>query len=83
MLGVRCDVEVHSALGSVDAVIEFDNYVYIMEFKKDKSVASALKQIEEKGYAVAHKRVRPAKKIVKVGVKFCSKKKNVVDWKSR
>ncbi|MDR0516073.1 MAG: ATP-binding protein [Fibromonadaceae bacterium] len=82
MLGVRCDVEVHSALGSVDAVIEFGNYVYIMEFKKDKSAASALKQIEERGYAVAHKRVRPAKKIVKVGVKFCSKKKNVADWKS-
>jgi hypothetical protein len=85
MLGVRCNVEVHSALGSVDAVIEFGDYVYVMEFKKDKSAASALKQIEEKGYAAAYKRLgkgRKAKKIVKVGVKFCSKKKNVVDWKS-
>ncbi|MCL2207756.1 MAG: ATP-binding protein [Fibromonadales bacterium] len=84
MLGVRCNVEVHSALGSVDAVIEFGGYVYIMEFKKDKSVATALKQIEEKGYAVAYKRLgkgREARKIIKVGVKFCSKKKNVVDWK--
>ncbi|MDR2580424.1 MAG: ATP-binding protein, partial [Fibromonadaceae bacterium] len=84
MLGVRCNVEVHSALGSVDTVIEFGDYVYIMEFKKDKSVASALKQIEEKGYAVAYKGLnkRNAKKIIKVGVKFCSKKKNVVDWKT-
>jgi hypothetical protein len=85
MLGVRCNVEVHSALGSVDAVIEFGDYVYVMEFKKDKSVASALKQIEEKGYAAAYKRLgkgSKARKIVKVGVKFCSKKKNVVDWKS-
>ena len=85
MLGVRCNVEVHSALGSVDAVIEFGNYVYIMEFKKDKSVASALKQIEEKNYAAGYKRLgkgRDAKKIIKLGVKFCSKKKNVVDWKS-
>ncbi|MDR2579769.1 MAG: ATP-binding protein, partial [Fibromonadaceae bacterium] len=90
MLGVRCNVEVHSALGSVDAVIEFGGYVYIMEFKKDKSVANALKQIEEKGYAIPYKRLGvgatrrgcPARKIIKVGVKFCSKKKNVVDWKT-
>ncbi|MDR2579871.1 MAG: ATP-binding protein [Fibromonadaceae bacterium] len=84
MLGVRCNVEVHSALGSVDAVVEFGDYVYIMEFKKDKSVASALKQIEEKGYAMAYKGLNKHKtrKIIKVGVKFCSKKKNVVDWKS-
>ncbi|MCL2284170.1 MAG: PD-(D/E)XK nuclease domain-containing protein [Fibromonadales bacterium] len=68
--------------GSVDAVIEFGNYVYIMEFKKDKSVASALKQIEERGYAVAHKRVGGKKKIIKLGVKFDGKKKNIVDWKS-
>jgi hypothetical protein len=84
MLGVRCNVEVHSALGSVDAVIEFGDYVYIMEYKKDKSAAGALRQIEEKGYAVAYKRLgkgSKARKIVKVGVKFCSKKKNVVDWK--
>ncbi|MCL2284227.1 MAG: ATP-binding protein [Fibromonadales bacterium] len=85
MLGVRCNVEVHSALGSVDGVIEFSDYVYIMEFKKDKSVASALKQIEENGYAVAYKSLgkkRSAKKIIKLGVKFDSKKKNIVDWKS-
>ena len=85
MLGVRCNVEVHSALGSVDAVIEFGDYVYVMEFKKDKSAASALKQIEEKGYAVPYKLLgkgRGARKLIKIGVKFCSKKKNVVDWKS-
>ncbi|MCL2284211.1 MAG: ATP-binding protein [Fibromonadales bacterium] len=84
MLGVRCNVEVHSALGSVDAVIEFGNYIYIMEFKKDKSVATALKQIEEKGYATVYKRLckgRGARKIIKLGVKFSSKKRNVVDWK--
>ncbi|MCL2283682.1 MAG: ATP-binding protein [Fibromonadales bacterium] len=84
MLGVRCNVEVHSALGSVDGVIEFGSYVYIMEFKKDKSVASALKQIEKNGYAAAYKRTfkgRNARKIIKLGVKFDSKKKNVVDWK--
>jgi len=85
MLGVRCNVEVRSALGSVDAVIELSDYVYIMEFKKDRSAISALKQIEEKSYAVPYKSLSKgskARKIVKVGVKFCSKKKNVVDWKS-
>ena len=80
MLGVRCAVEVHSALGSVDAVIEFGKYVYIMEFKKDKNVTTAMKQIEKNGYAIPYK--KSGKKIIKLGVKFCSKKKNIVDWKS-
>jgi hypothetical protein len=78
MLGVRCNVEVHSALGSVDAVVEFGNYVYIMEFKKDKSVDVAIKQIEKSGYAIPYK--KSGRKIVKMGVRFSSKKRNVVDW---
>jgi sulfur relay (sulfurtransferase) DsrC/TusE family protein len=78
MLGVRCNVEVRNAVGSVDAVIEFGDYVYVMEFKKDKSVALAMKQIEKNGYAIPYK--KSGKKIVKLGVKFSGKKRNIVDF---
>ncbi|MDR3001920.1 MAG: ATP-binding protein [Fibromonadaceae bacterium] len=77
----------------------YEGYLTISSYDKEsvsytldypnEGARSALKQIEEKGYATAYKRVGvgarrccPARKIIKLGVKFCSKKKNVVDWKS-
>jgi len=82
MLGYNCNTEVRTATGSVDCVIEIDKYIYVMEFKLDKSVASALKQIESKGYAIPYKHLCNGnrKKIIKLGVKFSSEKRNIVDW---
>ncbi|MCL2101218.1 MAG: PD-(D/E)XK nuclease domain-containing protein [Fibromonadales bacterium] len=49
-------------------------------FGNSNSVAAALKQIEKNGYAIPYK--KSGKKIIKLGVKFCSKKKNIADWKA-
>ena len=43
--------EIHSAKGRADCIVETDDYVYIFEFKRDKSADEALAQIEEKQYA--------------------------------
>ncbi|MCL2101644.1 MAG: ATP-binding protein [Fibromonadales bacterium] len=79
MLGVACKVEKHNAVGSVDAVVEIGDYVYVIEAKLDKPVEAALKQIEDKGYALPYKNGK--KKVVKLGVKFCSEKRNITNWK--
>jgi hypothetical protein len=80
MLGVACKVEQHNALGSVDAVVEAGDYVYVIEAKLEKSVKAALSQIEEKGYALPF--ASGKKKIVKIGIKFSGKERNIADWKS-
>jgi len=54
-------------------------YVYIFEFKLDKSANEALAQIEEKGYAEPY--VADARKIYKIGVNFDSKERNITEWK--
>ena len=51
--------------------METDDYIYIFEFKRDKSAGEALQQIEDAGYArpyAADKRT-----LIKVGVNFNSK----------
>ena len=40
--------------GRVDCIVETPEYVYIFEFKLDGSAEEALRQIEEKGYALEY-----------------------------
>jgi hypothetical protein len=77
--GFRPIAEERNAVGRSDLVVETSNTVYIFEFKLDKSVDEALRQIEEKGYAAPYALAN--KKIVKIGVNFDSKTRNIADWK--
>lgn len=79
LLGQNVKCEVHSSQGRADCIAETDKFVYIFEFKLDKSVDEALGQIEKKGYAVPYQADR--RKIWKVGVSFSTEKRNIVDWK--
>ena len=65
--------------GRVDCVVETERYVYIFEFKLDKSADEALRQIEEKGYARPYEVDK--RKLYKIGVNFSSETGTVEDWK--
>ena len=79
MLNINCEVEVHSALGSVDAVVKIANNVYIIEMKVDKPIEEAMKQIEKKKYYVPYS--EQGNKVFKLGVIFGTEQRNVVDWR--
>ena len=51
LLGQFVKTEVHTVKGRADIIVESDDYVYVMEFKRDSSADEALKQIEDMGYA--------------------------------
>ena len=55
------------------------DYIYIFEFKLDRSAVEALRQIEDKGYA------RPfatdARHLYKIGVSFSSEKRCVEEYR--
>ncbi|MDR2577220.1 MAG: PD-(D/E)XK nuclease domain-containing protein, partial [Chitinispirillales bacterium] len=78
MLGLRCVNEVHTASGRMDSVIHTREYIYIIEFKVDKPVEKAIRQIKRKDYALIF--AREGKKIVKVGVVFNRETRNIVEW---
>jgi hypothetical protein len=49
LMGAKIDLEVLSDKGRVDAVLEMEKFIYIIEFKMGKA-GDALKQIREKRY---------------------------------
>ncbi len=79
LLGQFATVEEHYSHGRADCVLQTADYVYIFEFKRDKSADEALKQIEEKKHAEPF--ASDKRKILKIGVNFNSKERNIDEWK--
>jgi hypothetical protein len=71
--------EVRNSTGATDVEITTPKYIYVVEIKIDAGPEVALKQIEEKGYAVPHMVDRRA--VYKVGVTFSSKERTISNWK--
>ena len=70
--------EQRSAAGRCDALIETDDSIYLFEFKLDGSAEEALKQIDEKGYAIQYE--AGAKRVVKIGVNFDKDLRTIDRW---
>ncbi len=66
LLGYKMQAEVRTSEGRIDAVLEFDNAVFLFEFKVNKTPEIALKQIKEKKYF--QKYLQPNKEIYLIGV---------------
>lgn len=79
VLGQYVRTEVHSSGGRSDCEVENDRFIYIFEFKEDKSAAEALQQIFDNGYARPYS--ASEKQIVCVGINFSSKIKTIDEWK--
>ena len=79
LLGQFTKAEVHSAKGRADCIVETDDYIYLFEFKRDSTAEEALLQIEEKGYALPY--AADQRKLIKIGVSFDSKERNLSEWK--
>ena len=75
MLGARVFSEASSAHGYADAIVETPKFVWVFEFKFQKSVKAALAQIREKGYADAYKGDR--RPVTLVGINFRLSKRNI------
>lgn len=67
-----------SAAGRCDALIETEDTIYLFEFKLDGTAEEALKQIDNKGYAIQYE--AGDKKIVKVGVNFENDRRTIDRW---
>ena len=79
LLGQFVHTEVHTAKGRADIVVETDDYVYIIEFKRDTSADEALAQIEEQGYATPY--AADPRTLIKIGANFDSGFRTLNEWK--
>ena len=70
----------HTARGRADCIVKTDTNIFIFEFKRDGTVTEALSQIAEKGYADAFS--ADERTVVRVGVAFGTKERNITDWRA-
>lgn len=77
-VGVDNRCEEPMADGRPDLVVFTDKYIYIIEFKLDHSAQSALKQIEDNGYARPY--LTDSRAIYRIGASFSSEKRNIQHW---
>ena len=78
MIGFFAEVERRTADGRIDLLMKTQDYIYIMEFKLDKSADEALAQIEEKQYAKPFE--HDGRTIYKIGVNFSTSTRRIDGW---
>ena len=79
LMGFYTDVEHHTTDGRMDMVVKTQKYIYIFEFKLDKSSDEALRQIEAKQYDKPFE--HDVRHIYRIGVNFSSKTRRIDSWK--
>jgi hypothetical protein len=78
LMGLYVKAEYHTSEGRIDLLLQTDDYTYVMEFKLDGTAEEALAQINDKNYALPF--AVDHRKVVKVGVNFSSKTRNIERW---
>jgi Predicted AAA-ATPase/PD-(D/E)XK nuclease superfamily len=78
LIGAYIEAEVATCDGRIDAAIETNSHVYIIEFKLNHPALTALEQIEKKQYY--QKYLSSHKHIVLIGATFSFDKRNITHW---
>lgn len=78
LMGEFIICEVQNGEGRSDAVVWEKDIIYIFEFKMDGTAQEAIDQINSQDYPIAYK--NDGRKIVKVGVNYSSKDKQLSEW---
>lgn len=79
LLGFYVQVERATSNGRIDMTIQTNDYIYILEFKLDKTADAALQQINDKEYALPF--ATDQRKLYKIGINFSLKKRCIDGWK--
>ena len=78
LAGLYTEVEYRTSRGRIDLVLQTADYIYVMEFKLDGSAEDAIKQIEDRQYALPF--ATDPRKLFKIGVNFSSTTRNIEKW---
>jgi hypothetical protein len=77
LLGVYIQSEVHTQNGRADAIIHFEDNVYCLEFKLNKTAEEAIQQINKRGYLDKYVGTNSNTVLHKIGINFSSENKKV------
>ena len=79
LLGFYTEVERTTSRGRIDVVMKTPKYIYIIEVKLDGTADEALRQIEERRYAVPF--AADGRRVYRIGVNFSSATRGIEEWK--
>jgi ATP-dependent exoDNAse (exonuclease V) beta subunit len=79
-IGMFIEAEARTSIGRIDAVAQTEKYVYIFEFKLNRSADEGLKQIHDKTYY--QKYLGSGREIILVGANFSTESRNIGEWKT-
>lgn len=78
LMGFYVRAEYRTSDGRCDAVVQTDRFIYIFEFKYDKSAREALEQIERKNYAAQF--AADPRTLFKIGVNFSPETRSINEY---
>ncbi|MCM1450834.1 MAG: ATP-binding protein [Clostridium sp.] len=78
LMGFYSHIEYKTASGRIDLVVKTPGYIYVFEFKMDRSPQEALDQINGKGYLLPFN--SDSRHLVKIGANFSSKTHTLDGW---
>ena len=79
LMGFYIQAEYRTSNGRIDLMIGTDKYVYIIELKFNGTAEEALKQIEEKNYALPFN--IDDRHVVKIGANVSGETRNIEEWR--
>jgi len=79
LMGFYTEVERATSDGRIDMIVKTSDYIYIFEFKLDKTADEALQQINDKQYAKPFE--HDGRYIYKIGVNFSTMTRRIDGWK--
>ena len=78
LLKLAVQAEVFTSSGRIDMMVAAGDWIYVIEFKLNKSADKAMEQIENKEYALKYR--KEGKRIMLLGVNFDFNAGNITDW---
>ena len=77
-LNLMVQAEVCTNNGRIDMMVAAGDWIYVIEFKLNRSADEAMKQIEHKEYAMKYR--KDGKRIMLIGVNFDFRAGNIAGW---
>lgn len=78
LMGFYTQIEYKTASGRIDLVVKTPKYIYVFEFKMNRSAQEAINQIDSKSYLLPFH--ADGRQLIKIGANFSDKTHSLNDW---
>lgn len=78
LMGFYTHIEYKTASGRIDLIVKTSTYIYVFEFKMNKTAEEAINQIDTKDYLLPFN--TDGRQVIKIGANFSDKIHSLSDW---